>query len=174
MHASSKESVSTDGKEKEKSAAEEENATSKSPPTISKSNVSNGEEYLDFVITLEKQTFKTKEAYKEADEGQYQKVYEDNLVNKKDEATSRDLVLLQSIERTDRQTNDPGYVDFLMEQEQKLNKRKEQEFRAYYIVKKGDTLYRIAKNNQTSVEKIKELNNLTSNVIRRGMTLIIQ
>ena len=41
------------------------------------------------------------------------------------------------------------------------------------IVSTGDTLYSIAKNNKTTVEKLKEMNDLTSNEINIGQTLII-
>lgn len=40
-----------------------------------------------------------------------------------------------------------------------------------YIVQKGDTLWSIAKNNNISVNDLKELNNLTNNTISIGQTL---
>jgi len=42
-----------------------------------------------------------------------------------------------------------------------------------YIVQKGDSLYQIAKKYNTSVEKIKELNNLTNNSLSIGQQLFI-
>ena len=42
-----------------------------------------------------------------------------------------------------------------------------------YIVKKGDTLYSIARLYNTTVNKIKELNNLTTNIINIGQELLI-
>ena len=42
-----------------------------------------------------------------------------------------------------------------------------------YIVKSGDTLWSIAKNNGLSVDKLKELNNLTSNKLSIGQKLLI-
>ena len=42
-----------------------------------------------------------------------------------------------------------------------------------YTVKKGDTLYSIATNNNTTVDKLKQLNNLTSNILTIGQTLKI-
>ena len=42
-----------------------------------------------------------------------------------------------------------------------------------YQVKKGDTLYQIAKKNNTSVAKLKKLNNLSSNTLTIGQTLLI-
>lgn len=42
-----------------------------------------------------------------------------------------------------------------------------------YIVKSGDTLYSIAKNNNTTVDKIKELNNIVSDVLSIGMSLLL-
>lgn len=43
----------------------------------------------------------------------------------------------------------------------------------YYIVKKGDTLYSIAKMTNTDVDTIKNLNNLDSNMVSIGQKLII-
>ena len=43
----------------------------------------------------------------------------------------------------------------------------------YYIVKKGDTLYSIARIYNTSVDNIKRLNSLNSNILSIGMKLII-
>nr|WP_262501162.1 LysM peptidoglycan-binding domain-containing protein [Psychroserpens sp. Hel_I_66] len=39
------------------------------------------------------------------------------------------------------------------------------------MVSKGDTLYNIAKRNSTTVEAIKTLNGLVSNLIKVGQTL---
>ena len=43
-----------------------------------------------------------------------------------------------------------------------------------YVVKKGDTLYSISKNNKVDLNKIKELNNLKSNNISIGQKLILE
>ena len=42
-----------------------------------------------------------------------------------------------------------------------------------HIVKKGDTLYSIAKMYNTTINKIKELNNITSNILSIGQELLI-
>ena len=42
-----------------------------------------------------------------------------------------------------------------------------------YIVKKGDTLYSIAKNYNTSVNNIKKINNLINNNLSIGQVLIL-
>ena len=42
-----------------------------------------------------------------------------------------------------------------------------------YIVQKGDSLYQIAKNNNTTVDEIKKINNLTNNNISIGQQLIL-
>ena len=42
-----------------------------------------------------------------------------------------------------------------------------------YIVKSGDTLYKIASSNNTTVDELKNLNNLTSDILSIGQTLII-
>jgi murein DD-endopeptidase MepM/ murein hydrolase activator NlpD len=44
----------------------------------------------------------------------------------------------------------------------------------YYTVKAGDTLYRISVNNNTTVNNIKSLNNLTSDSISTGQKLLIK
>lgn len=41
----------------------------------------------------------------------------------------------------------------------------------YYVVKAGDTLWTIAKNNGLSVDELKKINNLTSNALTVGQTL---
>ena len=43
----------------------------------------------------------------------------------------------------------------------------------YYIVKKGDSLYSIARRNNMTVNELKSLNNLTSNILSIGQKLII-
>jgi len=43
----------------------------------------------------------------------------------------------------------------------------------YYTVKKGDTLYSIAKRNQITVEQLKRFNGLTNNIISIGQKLIL-
>ncbi len=43
-----------------------------------------------------------------------------------------------------------------------------------YIVKSGDSLYKIAKNYNTSVDELKRINNLTSNLLSIGQKLIIK
>ena len=42
-----------------------------------------------------------------------------------------------------------------------------------YIVKAGDTLYRIATQNNTTVDILKNLNNLTSNTLSIGQVLLL-
>jgi LysM repeat protein len=42
---------------------------------------------------------------------------------------------------------------------------------AWHVVEPGETLYRIAKNNDLTVEKLKQLNNLTDDKIRSGQKL---
>ena len=49
----------------------------------------------------------------------------------------------------------------------------EKEDTSVYFVKKGDTLYGIAKNYGVSVDEIKSVNNLTSNVLSVGQELLI-
>lgn len=43
----------------------------------------------------------------------------------------------------------------------------------YYIVKNGDSLYSIARSNNMTVDELKSLNNLTSNILSIGQKLII-
>ena len=58
-------------------------------------------------------------------------------------------------------------------QQLKIPTKKEEEVQNFYnyVVVPGDTLYSIAKNNNTTVETIKSINNLSSNVIDVGMQL---
>jgi outer membrane protein OmpA-like peptidoglycan-associated protein/LysM repeat protein len=44
----------------------------------------------------------------------------------------------------------------------------------YYLVKKGDGLYSIAKNNNLTVEELKSINSLKNNVITEGQKLIVK
>lgn len=48
-----------------------------------------------------------------------------------------------------------------------------QEITNVYIVQKGDSLYSIARNTNTTVEDIKKINNLTSNILSIGQKLVI-
>ena len=43
-----------------------------------------------------------------------------------------------------------------------------------YTVKSGDSLYSIAKKYNTTIDKLKELNNLTSNLLNIGQILIVK
>lgn len=43
-----------------------------------------------------------------------------------------------------------------------------------YVVKSGDSLYSIAKNFNTTVDELKKLNNLTSNLLNIGQILIVE
>ena len=44
----------------------------------------------------------------------------------------------------------------------------------YYLVKSGDSLYKIAQENDMTVEELKDLNNLTSNNLRIGQRLAVK
>ena len=55
----------------------------------------------------------------------------------------------------------------------KLPSEKNQEQSNIYIVKPGDTLYRIALQNNTTIDALKSLNNLTNNILTIGQTLLI-
>ena len=43
-----------------------------------------------------------------------------------------------------------------------------------YVVKSGDTLYSIAREFNTTVDKLKELNNLSNNTLSIGQILIVK
>ena len=51
---------------------------------------------------------------------------------------------------------------------------KQEEVSDYYIVEKGDTLYSISRKFNIPVEKIKQINNLTNNIISIGQILYLQ
>ena len=55
----------------------------------------------------------------------------------------------------------------------KLNKEKDPTESNIYIVKPGDTLYRIATQNNTTVDTIKLLNNLTNDILTIGQEILI-
>jgi len=60
-------------------------------------------------------------------------------------------------------------LDFFVSPSFCLKKRK-----IYYRVKKGDSLYKIAKKYRVSVKKLKKLNGLKSNIIRPGQKLLVK
>lgn len=75
--------------------------------------------------------------------------------------TVKDLIELNNLTTTTLQIGDKLLVP------NKLNQEKT------YIVKSGDTLWSIAKDNNVTVNELKEKNNLTSNLLSIGQTLII-
>ncbi|MEN2985416.1 MAG: LysM peptidoglycan-binding domain-containing protein [Thermodesulfovibrionaceae bacterium] len=56
----------------------------------------------------------------------------------------------------------------------KQNEKIKKEDYQFYTVKKGDTLYRIAKKHNISVEDLKSLNNLTENNLKIGQKIIVK
>ena len=75
--------------------------------------------------------------------------------------TVKDLIELNNLTTTTLQIGDKLLVPI------KLNQEKT------YIVKSGDTLWSIAKDNNVTVNELKGKNNLTSNLLSIGQTLII-
>lgn len=75
--------------------------------------------------------------------------------------TVKDLIELNNLTTTTLQIGDKLLVPI------KLNQEKT------YIVKIGDTLWSIAKDNNVTVNELKEKNNLTTNLLSIGQTLII-
>lgn len=53
-------------------------------------------------------------------------------------------------------------------------KQEESSSNDYYIVKSGDTLWSIARNNNISVDELKRINNLTSNTLSIGQRLLLK
>lgn len=66
-----------------------------------------------------------------------------------------------------------AYDDLVLGSGSKKNRMVAESTAKYVIVNKGDTLYSIAKNNQTSVDEIKVLNDLSSNSISIGQRLLV-
>ena len=60
-----------------------------------------------------------------------------------------------------------------IDQELLVPKTIKEEINNTYIVVPGDTLWSIAKNNNLTVEELKQKNNLTSNLLSVGQNLII-
>ena len=75
--------------------------------------------------------------------------------------TVKDLIELNNLTTTTLQIGDKLLVPI------QTNKNKT------YTVKRGDTLWSIAKDNNISVNELKEANNLTSNLLSIGQTIII-
>ncbi|MCP2619922.1 LysM peptidoglycan-binding domain-containing protein [Candidatus Aminicenantes bacterium AC-334-K16] len=67
----------------------------------------------------------------------------------------------------------PSRVRYTARRAASMNLIKEGE-KLVYIVQRGDSLYRIASAFNTSVARIKQMNNLKSNILRVGQKLIIQ
>jgi len=67
----------------------------------------------------------------------------------------------------------PSRSGYLSSRPSSMSLTKEGE-KLVYIVKRGDSLYRIARAFNTSVKRIKQMNNLSSNVLRVGQKLTIQ
>lgn len=63
--------------------------------------------------------------------------------------------------------------NFIIVKVNKISEKKEEvpEKEVYHVVKKGDNLYRISKKYNTTVNKIKEDNNLKTNLILVGQKL---
>ena len=73
----------------------------------------------------------------------------------------KDLIELNNLTTTTLQIGDKLLVPIQTGQEKK------------YVVKRGDTLWSIAKDNNISVNELKEINNLTSNLLTIGQEIII-
>ena len=65
-------------------------------------------------------------------------------------------------------------VGYSKEVKEVPNEKYEDTFNTYHTVKSGETLYRISKNYNISVNKLKTLNDLTSNSISVGQRLIVK
>ena len=74
--------------------------------------------------------------------------------------------------------NKPEYVDAPLSDYDKSPRGgydgiKQPKYDKYHIVKKGETLFRLAKKYQTSVLKIQKMNNLTHSVLEKGQKLLV-
>ncbi len=59
-------------------------------------------------------------------------------------------------------------------EQQSLVVEKQAQRNTYYVVKSGDSLYKIAQEHDMTVDELKSLNNLTSNIIRVGQQLTVR
>ena len=82
-------------------------------------------------------------------------------ISKKFNTTVNDLIELNDLSTINLQIGD----NLLVPKQENINET--------YIVEPKDTLWSIAKKNNISVERLKELNNLTSNLLSIGQELII-
>lgn len=60
----------------------------------------------------------------------------------------------------------------VIQKEEKVKENKDDNSIEYYIVKKGDTMYSLARKNNCSVDDVKRLNNLSNNDLKIGQKLI--
>jgi LysM repeat protein/rare lipoprotein A (peptidoglycan hydrolase) len=79
---------------------------------------------------------------------------------------------------SDKQIKEEPKVETPKEEQKKEEKKKEESTGKstkvkYHTVAKGETLYRISKENDLTVDELKELNNLTSNNVKVGQKLIV-
>ncbi len=91
------------------------------------------------------------------------------------------VVQNESPQQKEKPTSEPPIIsdesaleDLLKPQGKNDPSEDKNKYPEFYQVRKGDTLYSIARKFQISIDQLKSWNQLTSNVIRLGMRLRIQ
>ena len=70
--------------------------------------------------------------------------------------------------------NNIPFPDYFREGKEIIVPINKDKYFEYYTIKKGDSLYKIAREFNISVDKIKKLNNLNNNILNVGQILIVK
>ncbi|MEO9884561.1 MAG: LysM peptidoglycan-binding domain-containing protein [Balneola sp.] len=88
--------------------------------------------------------------------------------------SSNNLEIEQELVYYSQDSNSPQDVLVVEEDTSSLISKSTSTPNTYYLVKSGDSLYKIARDNDMTVQQLKELNNLTSNTLRIGQQLAVK
>jgi len=88
--------------------------------------------------------------------------------------SSNNLEIEQELVYYSQDSNSPQDILVVEEDTSSLISKSTSTPNTYYLVKSGDSLYKIARDNDMTVQQLKELNNLTSNTLRIGQQLAVK